>query len=312
MSDSKNYVCDRCEFVSNNKYHYQRHLLTKKHELLNSVEKNEYTCDCGRIFKHKSSYSRHKNSCRSISTSSDNISNNISNNELLLEQVLKMNQNTLNIMSELQKNNSEQQIKNFDNFIKLQEKQTEIFKEAIKSSKNTTTNNVQLNNSIINGNGQKTIQFLNQNLPDMIDIETFINNYKGDYHLNENETKTLLESYQLNGVKGYAKCLSFFLKDNCNRQLKDKNIEYPKKISFPLTLTDSNLRSVKIKTENGWDTTTDDQVLSRIIIISNDQVYLHHKTCIYLPETAKNTIITQIKKDNPFQKIKNSFEYIKD
>ena len=105
MSDSKNYVCDRCEFVSNNKYHYQRHLLTKKHELLNSVEKNEYTCDCGRIFKHKSSYSRHKNSCRSISTSSDNISNNISNNELLLEQVLKMNQNTLNIMSELQKNN---------------------------------------------------------------------------------------------------------------------------------------------------------------------------------------------------------------
>jgi hypothetical protein len=307
---NKEYVCESCDFVSNNKYHYQRHLTTKKHELLNSSDKNEYTCECGRKFRHKSSYSRHRNACENGNMSMST-TNNSNNNDALLEHVLKMNQNTLQIMSELQKNNSDQQVKNFDNFLKLQEKQTEIFKEAIKSSNNTTTTtNVQLNNSVING--QKTIQFLNQNLPDMIDIDTFINNYKGDYHLNENETRTLLESYQLNGVKGYAKCLSFFLKDNCNRQLKDKNIEYPKKISFPLTLTDSNLRSIKVKTENGWGTTTDDQALSRIIIISNDQVYLHHKTCIYLPENAKNTVLTYIKKDNPFQKIKNSFTSIKD
>jgi hypothetical protein len=305
MSDHKDYICDTCDFSSNNKYHYQRHVQTKKHQLLGFSEKREFICECGKKFKHKSSYSRHKNTCDTHDEYKPS-----RNNDLLLEQVLKMSQNTINIMSELQKNNSEQQVKNFDNFIKLQEKQTEIFKEAIKYSNNTTTNNVQLNNPIING--QKTIQFLNQNLPDMIDMETFVTNYKGHYHLNEDETKTLLESYQLNGVKGYAKCLSFFLKDNCNRQLKDKNIEYPIKISFPLTLTDSNLRSVKVKTDKGWGTTTDDQVLSRIIIISNDQVYLHHKTCIYLPETAKNTVITYIKKDNPFQKIKKSFESIED
>jgi hypothetical protein len=314
------YECKACVFRTNNKTLYQRHLETNKHKKNNKEYCIVMDCECGANFKHMSSYYRHRKTCppsKNIKHSSSSFET-PSNDTLkdtfkdgLIETIFKMNQITLDKVVE-------QQDKNLDKFIKLQETQIETFKEAqknikelaVKCGNNTTTTNVQLNNPIINS--QKTIQFLNQNLPDMIDMETFIYNYKGDYHLNEEETKTLLESYQLNGVKGYAKCLSFFLKDNCNRQLKDKNIEYPKKISFPLTLTDSNLRSVKIKTENGWDTTTDDQVLSRIIIISNDQVYLHHKTCIYLPETAKNTIITQIKKDNPFQKIKNSFEYIKD
>jgi hypothetical protein len=326
MFSKISYDCRACSFQTNNKTLYQRHIETNKHKKKNKECGIVIDCECGSNFKHMSSYYRHRKICpankqphqnilydTSKTTSKETLKETLKDD--LIETIFKMNQITLDKVVE-------QNDKNLDKFIKLQEtqmeNQIETFKEAqknikelaIKCGNNTTTTNVQLNNHIINS--QKTIQFLNQNLPDMIDMETFIYNYKGDYKLNEDETKTLLESYQLNGVKGYAKCLSFFLKDNCNRQLKDKNIEYPKKISFPLTLTDSNLRSVKIKTENGWDTTTDDQVLSRIIIISNDQVYLHHKTCIYLPETAKNTIITQIKKDNPFQKIKSSFEYIKD
>jgi hypothetical protein len=305
------YDCKACSFSTNNKTLYKRHIDTNKHKKKIKLCDAVVDCGCGSSFKHMSSYYRHRKNCEADKhILSDNVQN-----DGLIKTIFKMNQITLDKVAE-------QNEKNFDRLMKLQETQMETqietFKEAqknikelaVKCGNNTTTNNVQLNNPIINS--QKTIQFLNQNLPDMIDMETFIDNYKGDYQLNEGETKTLLESYQLNGVKGYAKCLSFFLKDNCNRQLKDKNIEYPKKISFPLTLTDSNLRSVKIKTEKGWDTTTDDQVLSRIIVISNDQVYLHHQTCIYLPETAKNTIISQIKKDNPFQKIKNSFEFIKD
>jgi hypothetical protein len=309
MSDlpGSKYSCTKCNYCSYNKAHYQRHIQTDKHRKKSGCI--DIVCDnCGKLFKHSSNYYRHrKNRCPSLTSKDD-----------IIQQVLDDSPGDPEYLKQIIKMQFESHTKTIENIKESHQKTIENIKEIVthqniitnNTTNNTTNNNnLQVNNNIITG--QKTIQFLNQHLPDMIDMETFIEKYKSDYQLDETQTKTLLESYQLNGVKSYAKCLSFFLKDNCNRQLKDKNIEYPRKISFPLTLTDSNLRSIKVKTENGWDTTTDDQVLSRIIVISNDQVYRHHQTGIYLPEAAKNVVITYIKKDNPFQKIKNSFESIK-
>jgi hypothetical protein len=303
MSDNlrRKYSCAKCNYYSSNKAHYQRHIQTDKHKLKTGT--TDITCDnCGKSFKYSSNYYRHRKSrCPTITLKHEIIDETPQSDQEYLKQIIKMQFET--------------HTKTIENIKDSHNKTIENIKEIVSqniitnnTTNNTTNNNLQVNTIIT---GQKTLQFLNQNLPDMIDMETFIKNYNSDYQLDEKQTKTLLESYQLNGVKSYAKCLSYFLKDNCNRQLKDKNIEYPRKISFPLTLTDTNLRSVKVKTENGWDTTTDDQVLSRIIVISNDQVYRHHQIGIYLPETAKNIVITYIKKDNPFQKIKNSFESIK-
>lgn len=305
MQNSAIYNCYPCRFYSSNKTHYQRHLGTKKHQ--KNIEYDGETimnvtqyCDCGKEFRHPSSFSRHKKKCRAFGKNEEN------------QKTIKLqheNQKYLHKIIELQQDNLEkvyqQQNQNIELIRRTHQEQIENLKEiAIKSKGHTT--NVQLNNPIIDNS--KTIQFLNQHIPNMIDMDTFIKNYQNNYQLDENQTKVLLESYQLDGVKSYAKCLSKMLKDVCNQQLHDQNIQLPEQISFPLVTTDCNLRSVKIKSMNGWETTTDDSDLSRIIIISNDQVYRHHRSGIYLPSKDKQAVISYIKKDNPLTKVVKALE----
>ena len=68
---AKKYECVFCDFISINKSDYKRHLSTVKHKRLTNANKNTeisenqvFTCNCGRIYKHKSSLSKHKNKCQ--------------------------------------------------------------------------------------------------------------------------------------------------------------------------------------------------------------------------------------------------------
>lgn len=66
--NSKRYNCDVCVFNTSNKTDYTRHLLTSKHKLLTSPNdftqiNTKYSCDCGKIYKHKSTLSSHKKTC---------------------------------------------------------------------------------------------------------------------------------------------------------------------------------------------------------------------------------------------------------
>lgn len=61
------YHCELCDFHSNDKTMYQRHLNTKKHNanilLTNAKSKDDIMCHCGKSYKHASSFSRHKKTC---------------------------------------------------------------------------------------------------------------------------------------------------------------------------------------------------------------------------------------------------------
>ena len=68
---SNNFSCKSCNFICSKKGDYNRHLSTSKHAKLTKCytalsEKTShlFTCPCGCYFKHQSSYSRHKASCR--------------------------------------------------------------------------------------------------------------------------------------------------------------------------------------------------------------------------------------------------------
>ena len=68
---AKKYECIFCDFVSINKSDYKRHLSTDKHKRLTNANKNTeisenevFTCNCGRVYKHKSSLSKHKSKCQ--------------------------------------------------------------------------------------------------------------------------------------------------------------------------------------------------------------------------------------------------------
>ena len=122
------YTCDLCEFSTILKGNYKLHLTSKKH--LENIEKNTvyFKCKyCDKQYKHRQSVTKHiKYSCTK------------NNNEDLLELVRLMN-----LQIEQQKND-------FDDKLKIQEKQIQKLKNKldIKGSFNTNSNNG--NNTVTN------------------------------------------------------------------------------------------------------------------------------------------------------------------
>ena len=62
------YHCENCDFFSNKKTDYDRHLETKKHKSLHLNDKktnfsNFYVCDCGKTYKYRQGISAHKKKC---------------------------------------------------------------------------------------------------------------------------------------------------------------------------------------------------------------------------------------------------------
>tara|TARA_B110000305_G_C19457185_1_gene651706 strand:+ start:3615 stop:4070 length:456 start_codon:yes stop_codon:yes gene_type:complete len=63
-----NYNCEKCTFITSNKKDFNRHLLTRKHKILNSdneiSHKLGHTCgQCNKFYKYLSGLSRHKKIC---------------------------------------------------------------------------------------------------------------------------------------------------------------------------------------------------------------------------------------------------------
>ena len=69
----KKYYCKKCDFLTSNKKDFNRHLLTRKHNLDNKdnkriIQKNPnyncYECTvCGKKYKYASGLSKHKKKC---------------------------------------------------------------------------------------------------------------------------------------------------------------------------------------------------------------------------------------------------------
>ena len=64
------YSCNNCDYYTNRKSQYTRHLQTKKHNvnicLHNVDKKSSHKCHCGKIFSYRQSLSRHKKTCAYI------------------------------------------------------------------------------------------------------------------------------------------------------------------------------------------------------------------------------------------------------
>ncbi len=64
---SLKFSCEKCDFYTSRKSQYDRHLSTNKHKMIvngsNKVPKNDWICECGKIYKFDSGYYRHKKVC---------------------------------------------------------------------------------------------------------------------------------------------------------------------------------------------------------------------------------------------------------
>jgi hypothetical protein len=60
------FICENCNYKTNNKYDYNRHINSKKHKnkcVNKQIYKNTYNCLCGKSYTHRSNYYRHIKIC---------------------------------------------------------------------------------------------------------------------------------------------------------------------------------------------------------------------------------------------------------
>jgi hypothetical protein len=172
--------CKTCDYITNNKFDYNKHLLTLKHINNNNDNENSQKlakiaktiCVCGKEYKYASGLSAHKKKCIEIvksqkiempSTKEETIISDISTN---LHEILKQNNEFKQIVVEQNKLIIEQSQK----ILELSSKNSVV---NTNSNSNNTNNLTNSNNTKFNLNF-----FLNEQCKDALNISEFINSLK--------------------------------------------------------------------------------------------------------------------------------------
>ena len=228
--------CIHCNYMTSSKKDYEKHLLTRKHQIRTNTNNDEgkilkiparnkvYSCNCGKQFKHASSLWNHKQKCIPTQESVDDeqeIPAKPTDSAMILE-LLKQNQEFKQLMIEQSKQIQEQQTEN-------QELQKQLI-EAVKVSGPHIENQTNINN-----NNQKFNLnfFLNEQCKDAINMSDFIENMELDI-------EDLTETGRLGYVGGISRILI--------NKLQELDI-----YKRPLHCTDMKRETLYIKENDEWE-----------------------------------------------------------
>lgn len=249
----KQYICKSCDFITNNQYNYNKHLLTKKHEMnINSLDKNtnDYHCKiCAYATCSQKDYNKHCLTAKHQSLSFDNKilpifecnhCNRIYKSRVGLwnhkKKCISKNEKETSIIDKLITENNE--LKNFmieqsketnclmNKIVEITQKQMEL-PLNIMNNNNTQNNNININ------------MFLNDKCKDAITLNDFIDNVK--------ITNADLEN---NANLGFVGGISKILLDN----LKTLSI-----FERPIHCTDVKRETMYIKDSDQWSKEEDDK-----------------------------------------------------
>ena len=267
----KKYICEKCCFFSNNKTDYNKHIRTIKHSsvtmangMANDSARNlaknyendntifqescyQYTCECGKKYRHKSSLCKHKKTCGLTVESEyeqENLLSNTDNNAIvksdLKDIVCKLMNENKDIKDCLLKEN--QELKR-----QLLEKDNQISSLIPKVGNNNTSNNTNNIKQRFNIN-----IFLNEKCRDAISMDEFIEKI-------EVSMKDLLTTRE----KGLSEGLSNIIIDNMNKlSLYER----------PLHCTDKKRETLYIK-EADWVKDENREKISQVLKkITNKQL----------------------------------------
>jgi uncharacterized C2H2 Zn-finger protein len=176
------YNCEKCQYITNNKTDYSRHLTTAKHKILTDgkqkTQKNApHVCACGNIYVHQSSLCKHRKKCPKVASDSGE-ENRISFSyvetpENVVLQPLKRSKNS-QLVKEPELATQDNTICKLLNEMNITNKQLiELLKEKTQQLAVPTTTTV--NNNTTNHNTQININmFLNENCKDAITFQDFV------------------------------------------------------------------------------------------------------------------------------------------
>ena len=264
------YVCEICDFSCSKKQGYERHLLTRKHEMItNKFKKN--VCFCGKRFEHRQNLYRHKKSCVHVKNAHHD------------EKWIKMDKKWIKMdnfqkMSIFEKNeNSECKkmhfcecgktykypsglskhkktckksttnivIKDESNselkmmFIELMKQNSEVLDKCTElAEKPTTINNTTNNNTQFN-----VMNYLNTECKDAMNLTDFIESFEFS-----------IKDLELLNTKGYQEVMqNTFIKQLCDMD----------KTKRPIHCSDKKRKSFYLKDNDVWEKDKDNEKLIR-------------------------------------------------
>ena len=222
----KIFICHNCDYKCSKQSILDKHFLTRKHLMLTNANKKcsknidgeEFICNCGKIFKHKSSMSRHKKICNINDDNNTENNIDISNNFLkqIVSQVIDENNQIKNIL-----------LKENSDFKKIIMKQQDQIGELIPKIGNNNTNIQQKFNINI---------FLNEECKEAINMNDFIKSIE-----------ISLEQLDIIKNKGLVDGLSNTIVENMSKLSLHKR---------PLHCTDEKREILYIKNDDVWEKDT--------------------------------------------------------
>ena len=252
----KIYECKVCDYKSDKKYGYDRHILTNKHKLLTDTNlivqksaKKEYNCCCGKKYNFQSSLCYHKKKCDYKENNEEEIKleeDNINYKELVMKLLID-NQEIKSLMI-----NSNQEI--------IKENK-ELRKQIVEMVPNVGNNNNSNNiNNIKNIKNKFNINlFLNEKCKDALTMDEFINKI-------EVSMKNLLTTRD----KGLGSGLSNIIIDNMNKlSLYER----------PMHCTDKKREILYVKNNEWCKDDTKDEINKLIKRVEKKQINNIEKWC---------------------------------
>jgi hypothetical protein len=227
--NATNYYCNICDYVSSNKYNYEKHLISNKHNEKISSIKNKYNCEiCCYNTNNKYNYDKHIFSVKH--------KNNITKMEFENNYKLK----DIN------------QIKNSDLFVSIMgeiktmmSEQNKIISEIASKTTNNTTNNITNNNQTNNQQFNLNV-FLNETCKDAMNLSEFLENLQ-----------VSMEDMEKTGELGFAKGMSRIIMNNLNA------IDVCKR---PIHCSDVKRETLYVKNNGVWEKETEERKRTKEII----------------------------------------------
>jgi len=158
------YYCEKCDYSCCKKSDYDKHNDSKKHnatKCYNNAILSSLICECGKKYKHSSSFYRHKKNC--IVEQNNMEENNLDQNN--------MDQNNKGVQDNDNNTNDVDYKEMFLHMMKQNQDLQKTMKEMIPNIGNNNNNNINNNKFNIN-------VFLNEQCKDALNIMDFVNSLK--------------------------------------------------------------------------------------------------------------------------------------
>ena len=234
------YECKKCDFYSNKKHDYERHLQTKKHNDYKNAQ-NDYACECGNIYTNRQNLHRHKMSCKNTNLLQHNekwqkMAKNgkkMANSEKCPFfcvcgksykhqcSLSKHKKKCILCQSDISDTTMEKFLENFD------EKMDKFMDSIIEVAKEPKVIHNTMNNQF------NVMNYLNNDCKDAMNLSDFINQFNFS-----------LEDLEMLGTQGYQKTME----ETFVKQLKSMD-----KTKRPIHCSDQKRKSFYIKDNDIWE-----------------------------------------------------------